>query len=247
MQKIEVTYNLFPWWKIKFTRQQPQSWQEINARQLIAISYRYVNLKSDAWFIAKFLSLPHFLVKRMPLFYVYSLIQEITFINDYTPRDTFVIPQIANGIAPLPKLGQMPFGRFMFIDTYFNDFASNSNNIEALDKFVACLYWPGDVAFNENLIALRAKSIARINPIVKQAIAINYRLVKDWLTDKYPLVFSKKQETDEPARKSNSSWIAVFDTIVDDDIINSDKYALKTIHEVLRYITRKIKQNAKRS
>ncbi len=254
MQEIVITYKHFGLFQQKFTRQYPEDWPEVTPGQLITIAKFYMQEGDDDNFIAGFFNIPVRLARRLDRFMIYKLLDCIDFIRNYKPRDSFIIKKLATGAPPKPRLNGLTFGQFIFIDTYFNDYAVNADGSDqalidaALNKFIATLYWPPRQRFNENKIAQRAAIAAGINPEVKQAVAINYRLVKDWLTESYPLIFSKAVETkgDPKNAKKESGWLKVFDSIVDDDIINSDKYAGMLLHDVLRYITRKIKENAKR-
>lgn len=244
MQNIKIETKWLWFIPVKINRDFPASWSEVSPRELIAISHLYSGEIADWRFVSIFFRLPPIVARWLDGFHIYKIIDSVEFIQDYTPMDVFIIPKTEHGVAPKPKLGDLSFGRFMFVDTYFNDYASDEKE-EALNKFVATLYWPANLKFDENKIPALALKAARLKPETKQAIAINYRLVKDWLTYTYPLVFTKS--VNPASVKKESSWLKIFDSIVNDDIINSDKYAEKPLHEILRFITRKIKEHAKRS
>jgi hypothetical protein len=253
MKTIQIKYDLFGFIPLKWDREYPESWSEVSPAQLVTVAKFYLTEEKndDVTFLSGFFGIPRFIAKRLSPFMVYNIIDAIDFIRDFTPRESFIIKKLACGIPPKKGLDGLTFGRFIFIDTYFNEYAIEPDKIkadEALNKFIATLYWPGNKRFNENLIEQRTKAAAKTDPFVKQAVAINYRLIKDWLTDRYPLIFTKNIDDDKTkVSKKNSSWLKVFDSIVNDDIINSEKYAGMLLHDVLRYITRKIKENAKRS
>ena len=101
------------------------------------------------------------------------------------------------------------------------------------------------------------------NPATLEAIAINYGLVREWLSDAYPLIFIKNEEKNQNPESSikypesspdsyrgqnpaHNSWIKIFESLIGDDIVNHDKYAALPIHNVLRFMSEKIKQNMKR-
>ncbi|MGE4568549.1 MAG: hypothetical protein AB7C90_05105 [Bacteroidales bacterium] len=246
MKKVEIEYKWLGLIKKTYTRNCPESWKEVNPEQIIAVSRLYLDEISESDFIRRFFRIPRLVAASLDGYMVYTLIDTLDFIQDYTPRESFIIPKLPCGIPPKPALNGLRFGRFIFIDSYFSDYAQNQENETALNKLIATLYWPGNKKFSEELIPAQVKITAALSPDVKQAIAINYRLVKDWLSDRYPLVFSKSVSNNENSKK-DASWLKVFDSIVNDDIINSDKYADMLLHDVLRYLTRKIKENAKRS
>ena len=55
----------------------------------------------------------------------------------------------------------------------------------------------------------------------------------------------EKKDEKKKENTKNTGWIKVFDSIVGDDIINSERYATMPVHNVFRYITRKIKEDIK--
>ncbi|NQU85800.1 MAG: hypothetical protein HQ541_08575, partial [Mariniphaga sp.] len=75
----------------------------------------------------------------------------------------------------------------------------------------------------------------------------------EWLSKVYPLIFFKQQEDldaappKEPVEKpkNNSNWVKILDSIVGDDIINMDKYAELSVHNVFRYMTKQYKESLK--
>lgn len=247
MKDIKITYKWLGLVNFSFSRTAPESWNEVSPKQLISIAKSYLGEEQDNTFVANMLNIPKYITRRLNPFYVFKIIQTFEFISDFKPRDSFVFKRLSCGQAPRHRLSDLSFGRFVFIDTYFYDYAMDESE-HSLNKFIACLYWPAKTPFSESLIPKRAAKIAKMDKTFKQAIAINYRLVKDWLETAYPLIFvSGNGKTNSPERKMDSPLLKVFDAIVGDDIINSDKYAQMPLHEVFRYITKKIKENAKRS
>lgn len=247
MKDIKITYKWLGLVNFSFSRTAPESWNEVSPKQLIAIAKSYMGEEQDNTFVANMLNIPKYITRRLDPFYVFKIIEAFDFISDFKPRDSLVFKRLNCGQAPKHRLSDLSFGRFVFIDTYFYDYAMDESD-DSLNKFIACLYWPAKTQFSENLIPQRAAKVAKMDKTFKQAIAINYRLVKDWLGAAYPLVFvSGNEKANSPERKKDSPLLKVFDAIVGDDIVNSDKYARMPLHEVLRYITKKIKENAKRS
>lgn len=247
MNDIKVEYKLLGLIKLSFERSVPASWSEVNPRQLIAIGEYYLGKYNDTHFIASFCKLPRPIVNLFHPYYILKLLEQIDFIKDFRARSNFILKKVAGGVRPKEKLEGLSFGQFIFIDTFFNDYAESMTDEISLNKFIACLYWPAKQRFSESKIAARADRVASLDPVTKQALVINYRLVKDWLAQSYPLVFSESSSktADNPNRKKESPWLKVYDSIVSDDIVNADKYAQMNLHDVLRYITRKMKEHAK--
>lgn len=245
MKEVKISYRLLGFFPLIFKRECPEGWSDISPKHLIAISHLYTEEITELQFLSKTFRIPLAIIKKLDAFQVFSLMQEFEFVSDFKARESLVIPKLCDGVPPSDKLADLTFGRFMFIDTYFNEYASNNNDIQSLNKFVATLYWPEKTVFNDELISKRAEKANKIDVLTKQAVAINYRLIKEWLVVVYPAIFSERTDVDQPNVKKESTWLKIFDIIVGDDIINSEKYAGMLLHNVLRYVSRKIKENAK--
>lgn len=247
MIPVQVQYKVFGRFSLKWNRQLPEKWEECNPRQMQAIGALYLNAITDARFIGKMLSIPRFIAKRLDEYLVFSIVSKLEFMEEYGPVDRFIIPKIKKYNAPKPMLFDVSFGRFMLIDTYYGEYVANRTD-ESLDKFIAHLYTRGK--FTQEGAKKNIPAFRKVSPEIKFAIVINYRLVMEWLMARYPEVFQKspaaKGKKKVKTLKKDPGWIKVFDSIVDDDIINSDRYAEKPVHDIFRYLKRKIKENAKR-
>jgi hypothetical protein len=143
----------------------------------------------------------------------------------------------------------MSFGQFIFADTHFGNWHEKQEPAEAA-LFLASLYLPKNTKFSEDITEKNAKIFSRANMETAGAVTLNYRLIKEWLANAYPLVFqagepgSGNQEPSKP--RDQNAWIKIFESMVGDEIINHDSWADMPIHTVLRYMNRKIKENMKR-
>ena len=230
----------------------PTSWSELSKAQLMAISTEYATPKEEIDFYCGLLNIPKHIAKNLDEYYKYQIIRELVFLTEFTPLDYFIIPSLKTLSAPKARLEGMSFGQFMFVDSYFESYVTK-NNDESLDKFVASLYLPSAHVFNTIYISAWTLFVhTHFTTKEKMAIAMNYRLVKEWLGEHYPIVFLKKEDNPSfsPERissiKNNNSWIAIFESIVGDDIVNQDRYAQLPLHIVLKYLTTKIKENVRR-
>ena len=247
MQQIKIPYHFFLIYRYK-SRQLPQKWEELSTEQLIAVAEYYMGICDDISFLSEMYCVKKRIIRKLPSFFKYKLAKELDFLTDYTPYNNFVIKRIASLYAPKYKLEGVSFGQFMFADTFYNNWCSSGSDSD-LNNFVACLYLPWDFVFDSKYLDVLAKRVARIDNNTKYAITLNYRLIKEWLPDVYPLIFDKP-DSDEKKKKRPSSpgngWISIFEAVVGDDIVNHDKYANLPMHQVLRYITKKIKEHAKK-
>ncbi len=252
MKSIELKYKRFG---INFnvSASLPERWSELTAGQLIAIVKNHSAEISEIELLAAFLSIKKDIVAKLTDFQRYSIAVELEFLQDFKPLYSFTIRTIKGLNAPRPRLEGMSFGQFIYVDTY-HEIAVTTDDNSQLDKFIACLYLPENKQFDEKLIQDHADFVAIfIRPEEKTAISLNYRLVKEWICKQYPLLFqasepetSDLEETQSTKNKRGSDWVNVYESLVGDDIVNQDKYAELPLHTVFRYLTTKIKENARR-
>jgi hypothetical protein len=243
-----IEYKLLGFIPFRWKRTIPERWDEVTPEQLITLSSLYLSEINDSQMIASFYRIPKLVASRMPPFYVWTLVNELDFISDFQPCSRFMIKKFAGSQPPKPRLEGMTFGQFIFVDTYFEEYADSANP-ESLHKFIASLYTPAKKPFSDKQIPTQAATVAKQCTTQMQAIVINYRLVREWLMEAYPVIFSKdkKKEGDNvPVKRNKQGWLDVLDSLVDEDIVNFDKYAQMPLHNVLRHMSKKIKDNAKR-
>lgn len=251
MKSLTITYRLFGFIPLRFRRTIPEQWEDLTHQQLMAIGNMYVEkMNNDARMAAMIYSLPWFVAKNLADLHLYKLLAHLDFLADFKPHYAFIIKDINGNHPPRPRLENMPFGQFIFADTYFINYA-NEKDPMMLAKMIATLYTPPG-PFNEATIKTRAKQMQQLPQSTQQAVLVNYRLIKEWLAQAYPLVFVKPHEPECEIKKieknpprNTSDWLKVFDNLVGDDLVNADKYASMPVHTVFRFITRKIKENAK--
>lgn len=271
MKQITITYypvmpNLFrhPIFSSTVDGQFPDTWSEIQPKQLIAIAKLYKQQISDTHFLAEMSGISHRILKRADEFTCYKLMEYLQFIGDMRPFHEFIIPKITirhpefiSGSlhSPEPKLKGVTFGQFIFADSYFTDY-QQSKSEDDLNKFVATLYLPEGELFSEKLINKNHRLIGRKDIHLREAIAINWQLLHEWLALAYPLIFQKREEIKEESHPElvsgskpnsySSPWIKIFQNFVGDDILHDEEWANKPINTIFQYMTRKHKENARK-
>ena len=255
MQTIEIKYRPIPFinWKRSITGQHPDNWSDVTPRQLRAIVSGANGHISDYRFISQMTGIPVRTIRRLSNFEVFQLNKLFSFITTSPAHNAFIIDKITIArctyFAPLSKLKKMSFGQFIFADTHFGNWHEKQEPAEAA-LFLASLYLPKNTKFSEDITEKNAKIFSRANMETAGAVTLNYRLIKEWLANAYPLVFqagepgSGNQEPSKP--RDQNAWIKIFESMVGDEIINHDSWADMPIHTVLRYMNRKIKENMKR-
>jgi hypothetical protein len=250
-----ITLEYQPFSLLKYTRkikgEFPSAFEEIKPSQLLAITGLINSTISETDFLKIMTGIPESVINKIEEIQRYELMNLFEPFTDIKPYHAFKIPHIKTGngniISPKSKLAGMTFAQFIFIESYFTSYQFDKNEID-LHKFVASLYLPQNQYFNENEITAFALSLKNIKSEIPDAIVINYVLVKEWLALAYPLVFQREEENEEVSKSkkhnqqsNNSGWLKIYESIVGDDLINHDRYGLIPLHNVLRWMTKKIK------
>lgn len=236
----------------------PESWSEVTGEQLVAIASMYNHQDTQLNLVSKFTGMPLNVVEKMNNIELYYVLQEFDFIKDFKPRNSFIITEVNGLYSPYPKLNKFTWGQFVFVETYFEDYLDTPTD-ELLNLFVSHLYLRRNETFNHDICLKRAKQriITHMSNDNKTSIIINYRLIREWLSVTYPLIFlaatpaapATNKSTNQQINKSTQKkgvWIEIYDAIVGDDLVNSNKYATLELHRVLKYMNNKIKANARK-
>ena len=246
---IQYPFLLF---KRKAKGSAPTSWEDLTERQFIAISRTVDGLEPDFRFMSILTGIKESLLKKLPPFSLLKLTEGIEFIgkagNVYS---RFVVRELpgTDFIAPKPKLDSLSFGQFIFADAYYSDWMIGKD-IKQLNNLVATLYLLPGEKFDSDTIAERVWTICNIDLDIRKAVAFNYGLILTWLQGCYPLIFREPDHNVDtglkPVSTSRSGWLTLFESMVGDDLINRERYAELPIHTVLRHLTTKYKENARR-
>jgi hypothetical protein len=218
----------------------PEHWRELTPVQLENIGYVFSGAMPEVRQISLFLGVSLFFATRLDSWQRFCILKQLRFLNSIEICDRFIIPKIGKLKGPKPLLQNVTFGAFMFGDTYFQQWLEG-NKIEDLNKFIACFY-TNDKFFDDKIESdsayISKKSMAK-----RDAIALNYKLIREWLGQSYPFVFEKVDQEDK--KKPSKGWVGVFDAVVGDDLVNQERYAEKPLSQVLRFLNRKRKEYLK--
>lgn len=260
MEKVTLQYRpiSFLSWTKPFNLEHPSKWDELTAKQLIAVACLFHGTINEHRLIQIMLNIPKRVIKKLDDYQVYKLIELMEFLkNKRPPYQEFILKELKVGrlklIAPDKQLKGVTFGEFIFADTYYMNYAVSSNE-EDLNKFIACFYRSTakgvKVPFKENELEQRASLISKLPLHEREAVAMNYGMIREWLERSYIYVFPKvDEENKKPGTKkktSNGSWVDVFDNLVGDDIVNEQGYAELPASTVLRKMNKAIKENLKK-
>lgn len=254
MMDIAIEYP-FLFFKRKATGKAPASWEELTERQFIAISRTIHGSEPDFRFLSVLTGIDQNLLKKLHPFDLLKLAEGIEFVGKAgNSHFEFIIREIrgTDFVCPKPKLGAMTFGQFIFADSYYNDWMV-TKDVKALDNFVASLYLLPGETFNSETIPDKVWTIVNIDQDIRKAIAFNYSLILCWLQKCYPLIFQTPNDDQDPDVRADlrvspkqSGWLKLFESLVGEDLINSDRYADLPVNTVFRHLTTKYKDNARK-
>jgi hypothetical protein len=214
----------------------PARWSEMNASQIVAIPHLQKGTLDESKLIEIFLGIKTEISRRLDSYQRFCILRNLRFVSEQEPLGNFIIKTIAGFRAPDNNLRGVIFGAFIFGDTYYQNYISGKK--EDLNRFIACYYLDG--RFDEKKVEENARIISSEPLEIREAIAINYVLIREWLARLYPNVFQKADPTKK--REKFKGWVEVFDMVVGDDVVNEDKYAEKPLSSILRYLNRKMKE-----
>jgi hypothetical protein len=239
MNVLSIEYRPIPWIRInrKVELAHPENWGELTGEQLILASGILKVALSDDRVIQVMTSLPKKVIRRLSPYQKLCICELLIFLNDFTPYHEFIIEKITFLSRPKPRLKDEYFGTFIFAEAHFARY-EKSGDSKDLDKMIACYYRTR--AFREEDIDINAHALRKVDPTIKEAVYLNYILIREYLAKTYPHVFTPSADPDQ---KQNSSWLDVFDAIVGEDLVQQDNYAKLPLSTVLRFLDKQIVKN----
>lgn len=235
---ITIEYKPFGLLKHKrFDAMLPSGWGEMTPDQLTTIPDLRRGVLDESKLLQIFLGIKRAIAERIDSYQKFCILKNLNYIEKPEPFGSFIIKKLLWYRAPAPMLKDLTFGAFIYGDTYYQNYI-NGDKYD-LDRFIACFYYDKK-GFNEKLIENHATIIRAADLKTREAIAINYVLIREWLATTYPYVFQKAAAGIKPGKYTG--WVGVFDSVVGDDIANHEKYAASPLSLILRYLNNKTKE-----
>ena len=86
---------------------------------------------------------------------------------------------------------------------------------------------------------------------MRQAVFLNFILIRRWLSRSYPHLFPPAQADDEEEEESDkqpkkprpTDWLAIFDAFMGDDVAFIDRYKRLPALDAFRLMNRRIRQS----
>lgn len=182
-----------------------ESWSQLSEWQLQEIAHLFISATEDN-FPETFQKMIFILFQKESGFRaeknLYQLLNQVT-LEDLAPFAKFLIettalysfPDIDGLLKPSERLGNIEVKQFSFIDKLFDDWENDRTDMN-LRRFVASLYRVHEVFDDLDLPAV-AKITDSISQKQRERIALAYKFCRLLIWETYPVIFPKKEETEE--------------------------------------------------
>lgn len=232
---------------IKIGRKIPSSIVDLSERQYLTL-VRYMNGQiKEHRLIARMYNLPGFLARIISYkkFWIYKLIETMETFTDFSrPLDRFVITRISdtNLCCVNRQFKGISFMQFMFADTMYTQYLKSQKEGH-LYSFIATLYLKPDEQFFSLNLEERIEFLSqqRIDSIVFEAILLNYMMMKKWLAEIYPFMFSSLEKNGASSYGHQQNWLDIFDAFVGEQIPDTEYYKKMPCMDAFRIINRRMK------
>ncbi len=247
MKHIKITHK-----RQSFERDIPTSWSELDADGLQLAAQLWTGSIHRDTLLSRFFGVPLSVVHDLDSYLVYCLTQLTSWMRRLDDAvDNFKIAELPGTayLAPGPRLGGCTLEQFMVADTHFQRYAI-SQDPDHLTLFIASLYHARhrrDDGIDAKISAVESQPEA-----VRQAVFLNFILIRRWLSRSYPYLFPPQtdgdEEDDEPQGKRvkkprPTDWLAIFDAFMGDDVAFIERYKRMAAIDAFRLMNRRIKQS----
>lgn len=273
MKKVTIEYRRL-WHTVTKTVLLPERWEELTAVQFIAAITWWMGKLSDEEYLRVGCGLSSAVKRMSDFQRYAIIREMMWVRNVRRPHNTFIISRLPKSelLAPGTKLKGCTLQQFMTFDTFFSLYVaySQASNDEppqvradaaalALDNFIATLYRREDEYFSIREAQLakgstdgvklveiedHLKVVAPMERYVKEAVTVNYVLIRSWLSKAYPHLFPEGDEevSNAPKAAKPVDWLKVFDAFIGDNIGDIEKYKAMQATDAFRIMNRRIRE-----
>lgn len=256
MRKLTVEYA--SWWRTrKLEVDVPDRWEDLNARQFKVCADMIASGVDDATFVCRYYGLKKKIVDKLTKFELYKLTEIASFaVNPSGRTDSFYMKRIP-GIferltAPAKRLAGVSFEHFALFDTFYFDYANDTNK-KNLARFVATLYlMPGEKVTNVDM-EKRIRYVERhVDESTQNAIFLNYFFIRKWLAQSFRFLFEEKEPAQDSGtklkkveQKNRPDWNAILEAVMGDDILKYEEYKSTPAILIFKTVNKRIKDYRK--
>lgn len=184
----------------------PQSWRELTEWQLDEIADLYLNA-DPADFSTAFQKMIFVLLQSEPSSAertkLYSILGKVSVETlaahaDFLMKTTNLhfFPEVDGLTKPADRLASITAKQFSFADKFFHDYEEDKSEVN-LRRFVASLYTLG--SFSQLNLPQVAAAMEPLSVKTCRRIALAYKFTQLHIWETYPVIFPKKEVTEEEA------------------------------------------------
>lgn len=244
------------------SRSFPDKWHDLSQDQFIHLSVYFENplpdLKDKIMLLKKCLDLNKYVFYHFDHYQVHNLLPLFDWMQNIAFNKVFIEQIKVSGLTfggPKDGYENLTFDEFIVADTYFIRFL-NSKDLKDLYRLVYALYRPVDhfgtrTPLNEFNLDQFSGAISQINPHLILAIVFNYRIIRRWIEQSYPLVFPQAFADDDPETKPKPNseiptpkWSRVRRQLANDVLADITRIGKLPLHTVLSDLSERIKKSA---
>lgn len=268
MSDIIITYRpvRFIPFRLRLKRDFPDSFSVLSRKQFITIASFFEKkkplLRDQILLIRVMLNIRNRLFFRLEDYQVHELLKQLEWMQHVAFNKVF-IKSFKAGIRTLrgPKDGfqNMSFDEFAHVDTYFARYAKTKDP-EDLHKMTASFYRPADYMagklisgradFDEQRVDYHADIVRKADPQIISAILFNYKVLRRWIENLYPMIFPAALPDENPDSGKNTKespgWSKVRRMMTGGDLASVETIGRLPVHTVLAEMNDRIKEIRKR-
>lgn len=246
MKHVKITYK-----NKVYERDIPTEWDELDTNGILLAARLWSGGIERDTLIARFFGLPDDVVAALDSYLVYCLTQltswmqrlddnVVVFFIDTLPDTTYR--------SPGPRLGGCTLEQFMIADSNFQRYATSADP-DRLTAFIAALYHAPRRTDDD--LDQKTAAIEHLNEDVRQAVFLNFILIRRWLSRSYPYLFPPSTDNDDDdtpkgkkrKKPQTTDWLAIFDAFMGDDVAFIDRYKRMTALDAFRLMNRRIRNS----
>lgn len=251
MKHIKITHG-----NKVYERDIPTEWDELDADGMMLAAMLWTGGLPRDELLAKYYGVPMHVVYALGDYLSYCLTQLTTWMQRLDDSvDNFKITVLPDTgyFAPGPRLGGCTLEQFMMADTHFQRY-SISQDVDHLTVFIASLYHARHKRDDD--IDAKVSAVEQLPEKVRQAVFLNFILLRRWLSRSYPYLFppqyDEEDEEEAGALKSKmqkrkkptpTDWLTIFDAFMGDDVAFIERYKRMSALDAFRLMNRRIKQS----
>jgi hypothetical protein len=263
MSQILIKYRPVPFIPLyrTFRRTFPDKWHNLSREQFIHCARFYENplpgVEDKIILLKNVLHVPKRVFYAFSLWQIHNLLPLFDWLEKISFNKVFIKSfSIGDIVFHGPKDGfeDLTFDEFIVADTYFVHFLNTKDSSE-LYRLVYALYRPLDVATGNRLpmngfnLDVFSGYYSRMKLHLLMALVFNFRVIRRWLEQTYPLIFPELPQEDprretQPGKIPTPKWTRIRQQLAGENIADIPQIGQLPLHTVFSHLSDLIKKSA---